>query len=273
MVERDQNHASVLAWSIAQRARPARMTEDQADYIRRAARLLDRLDPTRLRTIDIFGWPQNPPADVYHRLDAIGINNYFGWYPGPNGQTEDRSRLGPFLDQMREYYPELALFVTEFGAEANRERPRRREGHLRVPAASSCATTSRPTTSKRYLNGAVAWILRDFRVAPRLGGRQPHAEAAAGTRRAWWTTHSAQEARVRADGGALQVDPPGRPPALPARHQAVDRARRARRAYTRPRASSPNDDSVGTSTPKRRRPVARPGASRAPRTPPSQRSP
>ena len=94
MVERDQNHPSVLAWSIANELY-GRMTEDQEDYIHRAAQLLHRLDPTRLRTIVIFGWPQAPPSDVYHELDALGINSYFGWYPGPNGSTEDRQPARP----------------------------------------------------------------------------------------------------------------------------------------------------------------------------------
>jgi beta-glucuronidase len=174
MVERDQNHASVLAWSMANEL-SARMTEDQVDYIRRGARLLDRLDPTRLRTIDIFGWGQTPPADVYHQLDAIGINNYFGWYPGPNGESLDRSRLGPFLDQMREYYPELALFVTEFGAEANRPGEPDRKGTYEFQQ-ELMRHHVRTYKSRDYLNGAVAWILRDFRVRPDWEGGSPTPE-------------------------------------------------------------------------------------------------
>ena len=171
MVARDQNHASVLAWSIANEL-SARITDDQIDYIRRAARLLRQLDPTRLRTIDIFGWPQNPPLDVYHELDAIGINNYFGWYPGPNGQTEDRDRLGPFLDQMREYYPELALFVTEFGAEANREGSVERKGTYAFQRELMRHHVE-TYIDKSYLNGAITWILRDFRVRPDWEGGNP----------------------------------------------------------------------------------------------------
>jgi beta-glucuronidase len=174
MVERDQNHSSVLAWSIANEL-SARMTSDQADYIRRGARLLHRIDPTRLRTIDIFGWPQNPPADVYHRLDAIGINNYFGWYPGPNGQSEDRYRLGPFLDQMREYYPELALFVTEFGAEANRSGATDSKGTYQFQQ-DLIAHHVRTYRRKDYLGGAITWILRDFRVRPDWEGGNPTPE-------------------------------------------------------------------------------------------------
>ena len=174
MVERDQNHPSVLAWSVANEL-SARMTADQEDYIRRAAELLDRIDPTRLRTIDIFGWPQNPPFDVYHELDALGINNYFGWYPGPNGQSEDRERLGPFLDQMHEYYPELALFVTEFGAEANHSGPDDRKGTFQFQR-ELVRHHVETYIDKRYLNGAITWILRDFRVRPDWEGGNPTPE-------------------------------------------------------------------------------------------------
>lgn len=171
MVERDQNHPSVLAWSIANELN-SRMTEDQEDYITRAAALVKRLDPTRLRTIVIFGWPLAPPTDVYHELDALGINSYFGWYPGPNGSTESRRRLGPFLDQMREYYPELALFVTEFGAESNHNGPADHKGTYEFQR-NLVRYHAKTYIAKSFLSGAMAWILRDFRVRPDWGGGSP----------------------------------------------------------------------------------------------------
>jgi beta-glucuronidase len=171
MVDRDRNHASVLAWSIANEL-SGRMTEDQEDYIHRAAQLLRGLDPTRLRTIVIFGWPQAAPFDVYHELDAIGINSYFGWYAGPNGSTEDRRRLSPFLDQMREYYPELALFVTEFGAESNREGPADQKGTYAFQR-DLLTHHVRTYIKKPWLSGAIAWVLRDFRSRPDWEGGSP----------------------------------------------------------------------------------------------------
>ena len=170
-VERDRNHASVLAWSIANEL-SGRMTDDQEDYISRAADLLHELDPTRLRTIVIFGWPQAPPMDVYHRLDGLGINSYFGWYPGPNGSTEYRQRLGPFLDQMREYYPELALFVTEFGAESNRDGAVNRKGTFQFQR-DLLAYHARTYIRKGFLGGASTWVMRDFRSRPDWEGGNP----------------------------------------------------------------------------------------------------
>ena len=34
----------------------------------------------------------------YRPLDVIGINDYFGWYPGPQGSLFDRDRLSAYLD-------------------------------------------------------------------------------------------------------------------------------------------------------------------------------
>lgn len=171
MVERDRNHPSVLAWSIANEL-SGRMTDDQEDYIHRAAQLLRGLDPTRLRAIVIFGWPQAPPVDVYHELDALGMNNYFGWYPGPNGSTDDRRRLGPYLDQMREYYPELALFATEFGAESNREGPADQKGTYAFQR-DLLTYHVRTYIDKPWLSGAIAWVMRDFRSRPDWEGGSP----------------------------------------------------------------------------------------------------
>jgi beta-glucuronidase len=188
MVERDRNHASVLAWSIANEL-SGRMTDDQEDYISRAADLLHDLDPTRLRTIAIFGWPQAPPMDVYHKLDALGINSYFGWYPGPNGSTEYRQRLGPFLDQMREYYPELALFVTEFGAESNHDGPRHRKGTFQFQR-DLLRYHARTYIRKSFLAGALSWVMRDFRSRPDWEGGSP-------TPRVGWNQKGLLTARSR----------------------------------------------------------------------------
>ena len=238
MVERDRNHASVLAWSIANEL-SGRMTEDQEDYIHRAAQLLRRLDRTRLRTIAIFGWPQAPPSDVYHELDALGINSYFGWYPGPNGSTEDRQRLGPFLDQMREYYPELALFVTEFGAESNRKGPPDQKGTY---AFQRRLLTHHVQHVHRKALAERRACVGDARLPlpPRLGGRQPDAAdrlepegprqttAAARSRSSTrWPSSTSRCHRWRES--STRAEPAGR---------RGRRAKRRRRGRGRPRRSS-----------------------------------
>ena len=167
------NHPSIALWSIANElsSRPA---VGQVDYIRGAVAVAHRLDPTRPVGLAIEGYPSVTCQPAYGGLQAIGIDDYFGWYPGPSGQIADESLLGQYLDQMRACYPHQALFITEFGAEADRNGPDIERGtyqfqsnfiqyHLGVFA-------TRP-----YLSGAAYWALQDFRVRPRLDRWRPPA--------------------------------------------------------------------------------------------------
>jgi beta-galactosidase/beta-glucuronidase len=170
-VARDENHPSVLTWSIGNEM-PTRVGTGQQRYIRDAAHLLTKLDPTRLRALDYSGYPSALPSSTYHVLDALGVNCYFGWYPGPGGQIDDRAELGPFLDQVHRYYPSKALFVTEFGAEANRDGPFDEKGTYsfqRQLVEDHLAVYD----SKPFVNGALVWALRDFRVRPDWDGGNP----------------------------------------------------------------------------------------------------
>jgi beta-glucuronidase len=138
-----------------------------------ALRLAKGLDPTRLVSIDFAGYPSVRLVQLYRRFDALGMNSYAGWYPGPTGQIHMREVLGQYLNQLHEYYPKQALFVTEFGAEANRPGPAYEKGtfdfqrdfmkfHLGVYG------------QKRFINGAIAWLLRDFKVRPGWEGGNPY---------------------------------------------------------------------------------------------------
>ena len=171
MIERDQNHPSVLTWSIGNEM-PTRVAGAQQRYIRSARSLAKRMDPTRLVAIDFAGYPSALPSDTYRSLDAVGVNSYFGWYPGPNGQIDDVDLLPGYLDQLHFYYPRLALFITEFGAEANRDGPIDEKGTF---AFQRQLVEDHLTVydSKPFVNGAVIWILRDFRVRPEWDGGNP----------------------------------------------------------------------------------------------------
>ena len=53
-------------------------------YVRRAADLVHALDPSRPVALAIHGYPSALcKADKYAPLDLLGVNDYFGWYPGP----------------------------------------------------------------------------------------------------------------------------------------------------------------------------------------------
>jgi beta-glucuronidase len=167
----DGNHASVLAWSVANEP-PPRPTSAELGYYKDAIRMVHSLDPTRLAAVDIQSYPTFPQVLTFKGFDAIGLTNYSGWYAGPGGTLADRTVLPSTLSLAHAYYPHQALFLTEFGAEANRDGPIDEKGtyefqqnllgyHLDVYDHTP------------FINGAIVWILRDFNVQPGWDGGNP----------------------------------------------------------------------------------------------------
>jgi beta-galactosidase/beta-glucuronidase len=170
-ITRDYNHPAVTVWSAGNEnaSRPKRGLQR---YFRIALRTARKMDPTRLTGIAVSGYPTVERQPVYRNFDVIGINDYFGWYPGPAGSIADQSRLDGYLDRMHSEYPRQALMITEVGAEANRHGPATEKGtyefqsdflgyHLHVYAR------------KPFVNAAIVWALHDFRVKPGWAGGNP----------------------------------------------------------------------------------------------------
>jgi beta-glucuronidase len=165
------NHPSVVVWSVGNElsARPGAV---QGAYLAKAATTARQLDPTRPVGYAVAGYPAAGCQPEYAPLDILGINEYFGWYPGPNGQVADRSLMSGYLDSVHACYPDKALVVTETGAEANREGPVEEKGtyafqqdfvnfHFGVYA------------TKPWLVGAMYWAMEEFRVRPGWQGGNP----------------------------------------------------------------------------------------------------
>ncbi len=165
------NHPSVVVWSVGNElsARPGAV---QGSYLAKAASTAKRLDPTRPVGYAVAGYPAAGCQPEYDPLDIIGVNEYFGWYPGPNGQVADRSLMSAYLDSVHACYPKKALVVTETGAEANREGPVEEKGtyafqqdyvnfHFGVYA------------TKPWLVGSMYWAMEEFRVRPGWQGGNP----------------------------------------------------------------------------------------------------
>ncbi len=165
------NHPSIVVWSIGNEL-SSKPGPEQGDYIRRAVRQAKALDPTRPVGYAFAGYTTAGCQPEYGPLEVLGINEYFGWYPGPSGQIADRDLLSDYLDSVRACYGDKALLVTEFGAEANRPGPVEEKGtfehqqdfvnfHLGVYA------------TKPWLSGASYWTLQEFRVRPGWEGGNP----------------------------------------------------------------------------------------------------
>ena len=170
-IETNASHPSVLIWSIANEL-SSKPGPSQGTYIRRAKRLADELDPTRPVGLAVAGYPGAGCQRRYGPLDVIGINDYFGWYPGPSGSLFDRDKLSPYLDALRACYPNDALMVTEFGAEANRDGSVEDKGTYAFQQ-DFVNFQLNVFATKPWLSGALYWALNEFRVRPEWDGGNP----------------------------------------------------------------------------------------------------
>jgi beta-glucuronidase len=167
----NENHPSVLLWSIGNElATPADSAE--AAYVAGATALAHALDPTRPVGMAVSAWPGVGCQAAYAPLDVIGFNDYFGWYDAGGGATSDRDGLGPFLDQFRACYPRKALFVSEFGFEANRAGPAEERGTYAFQS-DAAAYHLAVFAAKPWLSGAIYWTIQDFVCRPGWNGGNP----------------------------------------------------------------------------------------------------
>jgi beta-glucuronidase len=170
-IMRDVNHPSVMVWSVGNE-NASRPGTGLRKYIRKAARTVEELDPTRLVGIATSGFPTVEKQGIYTELDVLGINDYFGWYNGPRGTIADRGQLSGYLNRLHSDYPNQALVITEFGAEANRVGPVDEKGTFAFQA-DFLKYHLDVIDSKPFVNGALIWNLRDFRVKPGWEGGNP----------------------------------------------------------------------------------------------------
>jgi len=119
LIERDKNHPSVIAWSIANEpgiwGEKEAVSEEAEDYWKDIYDYTKSLDDTRPITLPTCAkWGLDDP--VYKYCDLIAINRYWGWYEIPG----DISRAGEVLEtELKQLYEKYKkpIIVTEFGAD------------------------------------------------------------------------------------------------------------------------------------------------------------
>ncbi len=164
-VRRDRSHASVMAWSVENETQAGGVGE--AAYVRRAAALVRALDPSRLVAADASLSPLRGISPALGGLDAIGLNEYVGWYGGTLPGT-----LRSLLAAAELRFPAPALLITEAGAEADRRGPAARKGTYAFQRRFLARTFDVLDADPR-LSGALVWALRDFPVRPGWAGGNP----------------------------------------------------------------------------------------------------
>ena len=174
-VKAARSHPSVITHSVANELS---FTPDWKPgtraFLKAAAKRSRDLDPTIPISVDIKGRPGYEEQFTYYDFDMLGINQYFGWYPW----VEDFNGLPPFLREMRDIYPNLAMVMTEFGSEARPElaaAPVDKKGGYAFQA-DHVGKTMDVVDRTPYLSGAIYWTLREFEIYPGWtggAGRRP----------------------------------------------------------------------------------------------------
>jgi len=168
MIQRDKNHPSVIAWSMANEPHSAR--ETAKPFFRELYDLARSLDPTRpITLVSAMGVIE----ESFEFLDFMCLNRYFGWYQ-ESGQIERGVKfLSAELDLLYETY-QKPLIMTEFGADAI-------PGQHALPAemfseefqAEFLEKYIQVLRSKPFVVGEHVWNMCDFKTSQgvtRMGG-------------------------------------------------------------------------------------------------------
>jgi beta-galactosidase/beta-glucuronidase len=174
-----RSHPSVITHSVANElwSRPDERPGITRRYLEAAQREARELDPTLPISVDINGRPHHPEQFTYHDFDMLGINQYFGWY----SWVRNFDDLPLYLQEMRDHYPQLALVMTEFGAEARPEladAPVEQKGSYAFQSFHFQRTMD--VADAASLSGAIYWTVREFEIFPGwrggAGSRPPQFE-------------------------------------------------------------------------------------------------
>jgi beta-glucuronidase len=170
-IETNQNHPSILLWSIGNEL-PTPPTGPEATYIKEAAAAARATDPTRPVAMAISNWPGVACQTAYAPLDVLGINEYFSWFDTGGGTNDDRQALEPYLQSVRQCYPNQALMITEVGYGGNRNGPVEVRGTYQYQS-NMLAYTLGVFNQLPWLSGALWFPMQDFAVEPGYDGSDP----------------------------------------------------------------------------------------------------
>jgi Glycosyl hydrolases family 2, TIM barrel domain/Glycosyl hydrolases family 2, sugar binding domain/Glycosyl hydrolases family 2 len=165
-----RSHPSVITHSVANELSVVPDRTPTHLYLEAAAAEVKDLDPTIPVALDVLSYPGFPRQNAYGPFQLLGINNYFGWYPGkPTHPTIRLMDMVAFLRTTHERYPDKALVVTEFGAEANRTGPITQKQTYAFQA-DYVKRVLGIVKSMKFLSGSIYWTLQEFAVKPHWNG-------------------------------------------------------------------------------------------------------
>ncbi len=178
MIRQHRNHPSVILWGymnevFLQAPKNERQTQATVDLAKALQRIAREEDPGRMTAI---AFDRGDADDRYHSsglgqvTDVVGWNLYHGWYYG----TFDD--FGKFLDEEHRRFPDRPLFVSEYGANADRRvhslEPKRFDS---TPEWQRMYHESylQQINARKFVSGGAVWNMFDFSSEFR-GDTMPH---------------------------------------------------------------------------------------------------
>lgn len=111
LIMQNYNHPSIVVWGLSNEITMNGSDSSVVENHRLLQNIAHELDKTRLTTVAAVTMCK--PDDPYLKIsDVLSFNHYFGWYGG------NVSMYGPWFDDFHKKYPNKAVGLSEYGAEA-----------------------------------------------------------------------------------------------------------------------------------------------------------
>ncbi|WP_353816503.1 glycoside hydrolase family 2 protein [Agromyces sp. SYSU T00266] len=112
LIVQNRHHASIVCWGLSNEITLAGSGDEVVAAHRELNDLAHELDPTRLTAMaNLFLLETDHP--LVGLPDVMSYNLYFGWYVGEAADNDS------WLDDFHAAYPEIAIGLAEYGADAN----------------------------------------------------------------------------------------------------------------------------------------------------------
>lgn len=112
LIIQNRHHASIISWGLSNEITLAGSGEDVISAHRELNDIAHELDPARLTAMaNLFLLETEHP--LVGLPDVMSYNLYFGWYVGEVADNDT------WLDDFHTAYPEIAIGLAEYGADAN----------------------------------------------------------------------------------------------------------------------------------------------------------
>ena len=112
LIVQNYNHASIVVWGLSNEitiggAKDPDLLENH-HILNDLCHKMDTTRPTTMAVVSMCGMDE----DIVHISDVVSYNHYFGWYGGETDMN------GPWFDKFHAKYPNRAVGISEYGAEA-----------------------------------------------------------------------------------------------------------------------------------------------------------